>query len=130
MFISQMEDDHLRNMIHLLISDLKDAITIFSADKNIPQYKLAIYGLTLDEVQESMGRKVPAVLGKLYPYLAEAFLRDLDGIEKIRVLLREALGRSSRETMSLPTSRSGILPEPHWDMDPEEPIDDDDDIPL
>lgn len=99
--IAQMNDDHLRNMIRLILKAVRE-IRAKSEGNDLNPYHAALYGIRNIDPQEA-ARINREAIRKLYPYLAEAFLRGLDDL---RDEVAEAIGRDSALPGGLPSIAS------------------------
>ena len=90
MLIAQMTDAHLLAMIHFVLRRISENKEAMSHQKLDP-YQSAFYGVPKADV-ESVARANRQAVRKLYPYLAEAYLRGLDDA---RQALIDAMGRDS-----------------------------------
>ena len=85
--IAQMDDEHLTNFIALVLRQVLAAQAAKQDD--LTDYHRALYDLpTVDD--KAVAQLTREALQRLYPYLAEAFLR---GLKAPRKLLIEVLGR-------------------------------------
>jgi hypothetical protein len=85
--IAEMEDSHLINMINLVsrkILELQNRLKTPSSN-----YQQVLYGLPKVN-EETIAKAIREFIQKLYPYLAEAYLR---GLTEPLVFLRMAVGR-------------------------------------
>lgn len=92
LLIAQMSDTHLRNFLNLLFDQIRQAKEIGQANTKASEFDRALYNLP--EINETeAGQMVRQVLKQMYPYLTEAFLRDM---EDVRADLVEVMGRNGK----------------------------------
>ncbi len=108
MLIAQMGDDHLCNMISLVIRKAKEVKAMADRAAGFDVYEQRLYGVK-QVTQEDAAEATRAALQKLYPYLAEAYLRRLEGP---RLELVDFLGREEALTGDIPLLHA---PEDDWD---------------
>jgi hypothetical protein len=85
--IAQMSDEHLNNFIALVLRKVEKAQQ--AKQQGVTAYHRRLYNLPkIDE--ESIAEVTREALQRLYPYFAEAYLRDL---EDPRKMLTDILGR-------------------------------------
>ena len=77
-FVSQMEDEHLRNTIELYLGQLKQLKGALEAKVTLNPFKSALYNVDVGAISEKAKGLINGVANKLYPYLAEAMLRGID----------------------------------------------------
>jgi hypothetical protein len=108
MLVAQMADSHLANLIKLRcreINEIRRRCT--EGVGEVSDLDRAIYDLPTYSAVEA-GELIREKIYTLYPYLAEAFLRDLEGV---REELIKAVGREhALENPDLP-----LLPPPQFD---------------
>lgn len=85
-FISQMEDDHLKNTITMYLSKISQLKGALEAKVNVSPFKAALYEVDVQVVSETAKKHISAHANKLYPYLAEAMLRGFDFSKELRVV--------------------------------------------
>lgn len=100
MLIAEMTDEHLTNMIQLIIKDLILPAKSIQEDE-YDDFQRALYNLPKVDRRDA-GKAVRKAIQKLYPYLSEAYLRGLEGP---RLALIDALGRDA----ALPRITQGLL---------------------
>ena len=85
MFISQMDDTHLKNYILLVLRGIEKAKVQLRAEE-IPKDKFSQALFSDDEgySEEELSEMISGLTEKLYPYLAETALRGLDMSEKLQ----------------------------------------------
>lgn len=112
--IAYMSNQHLRNYLAYELRIIEGKIAALS-QANDP-FTLALYGRDATANPEKTGKQVRAAIQRLYPYLAEAFLRG--GFEDIRERLQ---GIMRREGSLAPQD---VLPAPAIDLPlpPERPV--------
>ena len=88
--IAQMTSPHLLAMINFVLRRIAENKEAMSHQKLDP-YQSAFYGVPKADV-ESVARANRQAIRKLYPYLAEAYLRGLD---EARQALIDVMGRDS-----------------------------------
>lgn len=88
LLIAEMGDEHLVNFVNML---LNRASSVKNQSLTIPQnnYTRKLYGLR-EVTEEQAAMEVREIVRKLYPYLAELYLR---GIDTPRALLAKVLER-------------------------------------
>jgi hypothetical protein len=104
MLIAQMSDEHLTNMISMVIRKARQVKEMADSAENINAYHAKLYGVRR-VTQEDAAQATREALQKLYPYLAEAYLRDLAGP---RTELAAFLGRDAQIETNVP-----LLAEPN-----------------
>jgi hypothetical protein len=87
MLIAQMTDEHLVNFINLVLKQAK--VAQGAKTDELTDYHRILYNLPVVD-ERSIAEVTREALQKLYPYLAEAYLR---GIDTPRELLQEVMGR-------------------------------------
>lgn len=92
LLIGQMSDEHLRAMVRLILKGMKENRTAASDTSDINEYQRRLYDLPEIDLAQAARENRQAVQ-KLYPYLAEMFLRE--GFDDVRLELIEELGRDS-----------------------------------
>lgn len=92
MLIAQMDDKHLHNYLKLMLGKVNGVQSIRQGEE-ITDYHRKLYDLPKVD-DESVADMVREALTRLYPYIAEAFLRGGDQFNDIRDLLQQILGRS------------------------------------
>lgn len=117
--IAQMNDDHLRRMIRLILKAVVE-IKSKSETADLDPYQTALYGLRSIDVEDA-ARVNREAIRKLYPYLAEAYLR---GIDDLRDELRDAIGRSEALPGGLPSlsAVSVVFDNEDYYIDPDEEV--------
>ncbi|MCP4544223.1 MAG: hypothetical protein GY832_44490 [Chloroflexi bacterium] len=114
MLIAQMGDDHLCNMISLVIRKAREVKAMADRAAGFDAYQQRLYNVK-QVTQEDAAEATRMALQKLYPYLAEAYLRGLEGP---RLELVDFLGREEALTSDIPLLNA---PEDDWctyeDMD-------------
>jgi hypothetical protein len=116
MLIAQMTDSHLCNMIHLVIHKAREVKAMADRASGFDAYHQQLYGIK-QVSQEDAAKATRMALQKLYPYLAEAYLRGLEGP---RQELVEFLGREKPLSNDIPLLNAPeiTLPEDYdYDMD-------------
>lgn len=103
LFISQMNDKHLQNTIKLLCRKIKKLRESVAAPPVVNSEKAAVYGISEVTYGGNVRAELPRIIRKLYPYLAEAFLREMSTGGGILNAVQEAMGRTDRED-SLPVT--------------------------
>lgn len=93
LFISMMEDDHLKNTITLYLGKLKGYKELLDAKINISPIKMAMYGIDTQNMVSQAKTKIKSCCTRLYPYLAEAMLRGID----YKTQLQEIFERTGAE---------------------------------
>lgn len=89
MLIAQMDDQHLTNMIALILRQVGEIRGL--TNDHLSDYERTLYDIPkVSEEEVAMATRL--ALQKLYPYLAEAYLRGLEGPRKMLV---ETLGREA-----------------------------------
>lgn len=88
LLIAEMSNEHLVNFVNML---LNRASAVKNQSMTIPQnnYTRKLYGLR-EVSEEQAAMEVREIIRKLYPYLAELYLR---GIDTTRELLAKVLER-------------------------------------
>lgn len=87
LLIAQMDDEHLNNFVSLILSKVK--VVQNTGGENVTEFHRVLYNLPkIDE--SARAESTREALQRLYPYLAEAYLRGLEGPRK---LLIDVLGR-------------------------------------
>lgn len=119
LLIAQMDDNHLRNMIRLVLRAIKE-VKAKSESADMDPYSAALYGIRSVDPQEAAEMNRAAIC-KLYPYLAEAFLR---GMDDLRDEVVSVIGRDSAlpgGTPSIPAKTGlGIIFDDDLYLDPSE----------
>ena len=100
-----MKDDHLRNTLNLMGRKLLDFIPDVE-DSQMTDYHKELYEVQ-DTTPADLGKAIRLAIRNMYPYLAEAFYRDLDGLEEVRDALKQVLGRDALPTKPLPNLLGG-----------------------
>jgi len=90
--IADMEDSHLNNFIQLQFKKISDMKTIANAEVELDVFQKTLYGFEDIDI-ETVAEKTRMIIEDMYPYLAEAFLRGMDGIG---LQLGATLGRNAR----------------------------------
>jgi hypothetical protein len=98
MLIAQMDDQHLINMINSMLRKVQEAQRASQNMDKATAFQRRLYNLP-EVTEEEVADVTRAVIQGLYPYLAEAYLRDLPGP---RLALVEILGRSDAIAMGVP----------------------------
>ena len=125
--IAMMDDKHLYNTINLFLDRLEQASKLSQATLSESEMKTLLFmGKPLKNLQKVSQKRVPVLLEKLYPYLAELFLRANlspathnpfnDYVLDIQKRLRELLSR----TGALPVTINKFPALPHDDYDDED----------
>lgn len=100
MLVAQMADSHLMNTINVILRRMREVQSTVGIGADMSDFDKAFYGV--QEVSEQEAASVMrAMLKRLYPYLAEAYLRDLG---TPRVALAEMLGRDCALSVAAPLS--------------------------
>jgi hypothetical protein len=86
MFVSQMEDDHLKKTIELHFRKLENLKKAVTAKVNITPFKASLYGVDTAALHEMAQGKIKHQANALYPYLAEAMLRGFDYKEQLQTI--------------------------------------------
>lgn len=76
LFISQMDDDHLKNTINLKLDELQTITTALTVTAEVTPLQQALYGMSPNQVSKSAREQLAPALSHLYPYIAEAVLRN------------------------------------------------------
>ncbi len=98
LLIAQMDNDHLCNMISWAIRKAKEIKARADYAGGLDAYQQKLYGVQ-QVSQEDAAEATRMALQKLYPYLAEAFLRGLEGPRRELV---DFLGREAALTGDIP----------------------------
>lgn len=85
-FISQMEDDHLKNTINVFIRKITQLKTALEAKVSVSPFKAALYEVDVQCVSETAKKQISVQANKLYPYISEAMLRGFDFSKELRVV--------------------------------------------
>ncbi len=93
MFVSQMEDAHLRATINLYLNRIRTLKDALSMKVTVSPFKSALYGIDMNDLSEQAKEKISDSANLLYPYLAEAMLRGMD----FKVELQEIFERTGAE---------------------------------
>ena len=91
LLIAQMSDQHLRNYVNLCFTGIRRAKEICQTGKDASEYERALYDLPKIDDYEA-GEAVREAIRSIYPYLAEAFLRDM---RDVQADLIDVMGRST-----------------------------------
>lgn len=94
MLIAEMTDSHLKNTIKLFIRKMMEVRHACATQPELGPMERAMYGISEADPTEG-GRLLRVITQKLYPYLAELFLRGIDEDSEIRLALVEAVGGRS-----------------------------------
>lgn len=100
--IAQMSDTHLRRMILLILNGIRE-VKGKSLDESLDPYQSALYEIKNIEPKDAAVINRMAIQ-RLYPYLAEAFLRNMDNI---RDDLIDVIGRDEALPGGLPSLGNG-----------------------
>jgi hypothetical protein len=119
LLIAQMDDDHLNNMIQLVLRKIEEVQSL-REPAQVDPYEQRLYGLKTI-TPEDAADAVRELIQKLYPYLAEAYLRGLEGP---RIKLIEVLGRDK----AIANIGGLYLPAPKHDYETDRILDLDDEF--
>jgi hypothetical protein len=101
------------SMISLVVRKAREVKAMADNASGLDAYHQQLYGIK-QVSQEDAAQVTRMALRKLYPYLAEAYLRGLDGP---RQELVEFLGRETSLAADIPLLDAPELPEDDDDMD-------------
>lgn len=87
--IAQMSDEHLCNTIHYYLRKVFEAQQLLKRIDQSTTFQRHLYGLS-EISQKDLAEVIRKVVQMLYPYLAEAYLRDLAGPRQAMI---DILGR-------------------------------------
>lgn len=105
MFISQMEDEHIKNTINLYIKKL-EMLKGLTVKVDLPKFKKALYNIADDEdIQAEAMDKLKDVAKALYPYLAEAMLRGID----FKTELQKVFEREGKEDNNISVGMNPMM---------------------
>lgn len=104
MLIAQMDDEHLCNTIYCLLRKVQEAQMAAQNIDTATKFQRRLYNLP-EVSEEEVADMTRAVIQGLYPYLAEAYLRGLEGP---RLVLVEVLGRKDAVSMGVPLLEAAI----------------------
>jgi hypothetical protein len=110
LLVAEMEDSHLENLIAMfLVKIIKNKRMING--QALDPYQAALYNIPKHSA-ESLAKENRELIGRLYPYLAEAYLRGLSGN---RQQLVEAMGRGAAIVTGLHELPATVEDIPGWD---------------
>lgn len=84
MFISQMEDEHLRNTIEIFLREIEKCIGLLDFKVGLSRFKSALYKVDSEEIADRAEERLQKVVNKSYPYLSEALLRGMDFKDRLQ----------------------------------------------
>lgn len=93
MFISQMDDSHLNNMIKILLKSIKDCINIINNVNMWNNLDLLLAGIDDQSMKERAKENLQEVYWKLWNYLIEAYIRWMDFKDD----MQDAFGRKEQQ---------------------------------
>jgi hypothetical protein len=103
MFISQMDDNHLKNYINLALKGLETLKNqIRKSEEPKDAFNRALYSDDEGYSEEDLSDLINEVCDNLYPYLAELALRGIDMSER----LKEVFERNGANDKKLEESNS------------------------
>ena len=86
MFISQMDDDHLKNTINLMFANIRNAKSLLSAKVSLSNFQGALYGMSKEKISKKTAKLIKNQTRKLAHYLAEAMLRGMNYTKELQEL--------------------------------------------
>ena len=94
LLVAQMSNQHLTAMIRLIIKGMRENREAIEKDETMTAYQRRLYNIP-EKDPRTVASQNRAAIEKLYPYLAEAFLRG-DDFDQVRDDLQTELGRSGQ----------------------------------
>jgi len=98
-YISQMDDEHLKNTINLKLRKIA-ALKGISVKVELNEFQKALYDLSEQEFSEKQANRLRKEVGGIYAYLAEAMLRGISYTEQLQKIF-ERTGAEGGGNMSL-----------------------------
>ena len=86
MFISQMDDEHLKNTINLMFANIRNAKSLLSAKVSLSNFQGALYGMSKEKISKKTAKLIKGHTRKLAHYLAEAMLRGMNYTKELQEL--------------------------------------------
>lgn len=104
LFISQMDDSHLLNTIHMMLRQLQEAYRMVGSSAEIDPIAAAMYGVDPKRLSNAAKEVIPPIIRQLYPYVMEATLRGIAPVSEIQATFK----RSTKEQRYIPMSGGTI----------------------
>ena len=106
LFISQLDDEHLFNTILMHVRKIKEISNMLSEEAaKVSKLSAALYDINPEQMAVQAKRELPRAVTVLYPYLAEAVLRNLR-MDEISAAMQDAFQRKGQDVLTpLPDGR-------------------------
>lgn len=92
LLIAEMSDQHLVNTVKLILDGIEQRNKMLASASGLSEYQAKLYSVEVMDVA-AVAKKNRTAIQKLYPYLAELYLRDM---HQLVPAVQAAVGRAGQ----------------------------------